>query len=278
MNGLHELPLIIFTVLAQTVVGCWLIFTFILCRNHSDQSRAYLHKAMFIPLVLLAVGFIASVLHLGSPMRAFNSLNRVGESMLSNEIASGATFFALAGLYWLLAVLGKMPQGLAKIWLILTACIGLVFMYMMNNLYHISTVPTWNTAFTSWQFYLTVVIGGTALAYALLNSNPHKEYSICYLPWGYLIAVFLAAIVVIYQGFGLSEIYSSATRATDLVPDYAVMHVIRLCLLAVAGFLLFKMKNVFSLALAVIIVLFAEMIGRTVFYGLHMTVGTAIAG
>lgn len=278
MNGLHELPLIIFTVLAQTVVGCWLLFSFVLCRDNSAESRAYLHKVMLIPLVLLAIGFIASIMHLGSPMRAFNSLNRVGESMLSNEIASGATFFALAGLYWLLAVLGKMPQGLAKIWLILTACIGLVFMYMMNNLYHISTVPTWNSALTSWQFYLTMVIGGTALAYALLTSNPHKEYSLCLLPWVYLAAVCLAAIVVVYQGFGLGQIYSSAIRATELVPDYAVMHAIRLCLLAIAGVLLFKIKNVFSLVLSVIIVLFAEMIGRTVFYGLHMTVGMAIAG
>lgn len=278
MNGLHELPLTVFTVLAQTVVGCWLIFTFVLCRSHSMQSRVYLHKLMFIPLCLLAVGFIASVLHLGLPLRAFNSLNRIGESMLSNEIASGAAFFVLAGLYWLLAMLGKMPQGFAKVWLILTACIGLVFMYMMNNLYHISTVPTWNTVFTSWHFYLTVVIGGSALAYALLSLNPHKEYTVCYLPWVYLLAVFASAIVVIYQGFGLSEIYSSVARATELVPDYAVMQVIRLCFLAVAGALLFKLKNGFSLALSAIVVLFAEMIGRTVFYGLHMTVGMAVSG
>ncbi|MDD0823518.1 dimethyl sulfoxide reductase anchor subunit [Mannheimia sp. AT1] len=279
MNGLHELPLIIFTVLAQSVVGCWLFFSFVLCRySHSEQSRSYLHKAMFIPLALLAIGFVASVMHLGSPLRAFNSLNRVGESMLSNEIASGAAFFALAGLYWLLAILGKMPAGFAKIWLILTACIGLVFMYMMNNLYHISTVPTWNTVFTSWQFYLTVVIGGSALAYVLLALNPHKEYPLCYFPWVYMVAVFLAAIVVVYQGFGLSQIHSSAMQAANLVPDYAIMHVVRLCLLALGGILLFKVKNNISLGLAVILVLFAEMIGRTVFYGLHMTVGMAVAG
>lgn len=278
MNGLHELPLIIFTVLAQSVVGCWLLFSFVLCRDNSEQSRSYLHKVMLVPLVLLAIGFIASITHLGSPLRAFNSLNRVGESMLSNEIASGAAFFILAGLYWLLTTLGKMPKGFAKFWLILTACIGLTFMYMMNKLYHISTVPTWNTVFTSWQFYLTVIIGGTALAYALMHTNPHKEYSLCYCPWIYAIATFLAAIVVIYQGFGLSQIHSSAMQAADLVPDYAIMHAIRLSLLGLGGVLLFKVKNSVSLGLAVIIVLFAEMIGRTVFYGLHMTVGTAVAG
>lgn len=279
MNGIHELPLIIFTVLAQSVVGCWLFFSFVLCRySHSEQSRSYLHKVMFIPLVLLAIGFIASVMHLGSPLRAFNSLNRVGESMLSNEISSGAVFFALAGLYWLLAILGKLLEGIRKIWLIVTALVGLVFMYMMNNLYHISTVPTWNTVFTSWQFYLTIFIGGSALAYALLAVNSYKTYPLCYLLWIYVGAVFLAAIVVIYQGFGLSQIHSSAMQAVNLVPDYAIMHVVRLCLLALGGILLFKVRNSFGLGLAVILVLFAEMVGRTVFYGLHMTVGMAVAG
>ena len=110
--GLHELPLVFFfTVLAQSAVGAWLVFTFVLSGEKNDKSRAYIHKAMFVILSILGLGFIASVMHLGTPVRAFNSLNRVGESMLSNEIASGAVFFGLAGLYWLIAILGKMPAS-----------------------------------------------------------------------------------------------------------------------------------------------------------------------
>ena len=37
--------------------------------------------------------------------------------MLSNEIACGALFFALAGGYWLLALMEKMPKGLGRLWL-----------------------------------------------------------------------------------------------------------------------------------------------------------------
>jgi anaerobic dimethyl sulfoxide reductase subunit C (anchor subunit) len=70
------------------------------------------------------VGFIASTLHLGSPMRAFNSLNRVGASSLSNEIASGALFFAVGGIGWLLAV-NKLPAGLRHLWLVVPWCWGL---------------------------------------------------------------------------------------------------------------------------------------------------------
>ncbi|WP_282803434.1 DmsC/YnfH family molybdoenzyme membrane anchor subunit, partial [Staphylococcus aureus] len=70
----------------------------------------------------------------------------------------------------------------------------------------------------------------------------------------------------------------SAMQATALVPDYAIMHTVRLCLLGLAGVLLFKSKNTVFLGLVVIMVLFGEMISRTVFYGLHMTVGIVVSG
>lgn len=62
----------------------------------------------------MGIAFIASVMHLGTPIRAFNSLNRIGESALSNEIASGSVFFAVGGLYWLLAMLKKCRRRWVK--------------------------------------------------------------------------------------------------------------------------------------------------------------------
>ena len=82
--GLHELPLVFFTVLAQSAVGAWLVFTFVLLGEKNEKSLTYIHKAMFVILAILGLGFIASIMHLGTPIRAFNSLNRVGESMMSN--------------------------------------------------------------------------------------------------------------------------------------------------------------------------------------------------
>ena len=87
MNGLHELPLVFFTVLAQSAVGAWLVFTFVLLGEKNEKSQSYIHKAMFVILAILGLGFIASVMHLGTPVRAFNSLKIVGEYKMSNEIA-----------------------------------------------------------------------------------------------------------------------------------------------------------------------------------------------
>lgn len=274
--GLHELPLVFFTLLAQSAVGAWLVFTFVLLNTKNEKSRTYIHKVMFVILAFLGLGFIASVAHLGSPMRAFNSLNRVGESMMSNEILSGAIFFALAGFYWLIALTGKMPSTLGNLWRIMTALAGIIFMYMMNQVYHIATVPTWNTALTSWSFYLSVALGGLALAYALLIPNTQAEYSLNFVPNLFALALLFAAIVAVYQGFHLQHIHSAIQNATDLVPNYAVMNAIRLCLLAISAYLLFRTKNTALLGSAVALTLVAEGIGRVLFYGLHMTLGMTI--
>ncbi|MFC0322170.1 DmsC/YnfH family molybdoenzyme membrane anchor subunit [Gallibacterium melopsittaci] len=270
--GLHELPLVFFTVLAQISVGTLWVFAYVLSHKESETHKNYLYKLMFLPLVLLGIGFIASILHLGSPMRAFNSLNRVGESMLSNEIASGALFFIVAGLYWLIAIIGKMPTALGRLWLVVMVLCGALFMYMMNNVYHIDTVPTWNSAITSWQFYLTVVLGGCALGYALL----HQVQSLCLLRWLFGLALVASVAVVIYQSFSLAAIHSSVQQAVALVPDYVWVSIIRLFCLVLANILLCKSNNQAGLFLAVVLVFGSEILGRILFYGLHMTVGMAV--
>lgn len=143
-SGWHEWPLIIFTVFGQCVVGGFIVLALALMKG--DLSREQQQRvvwSMFGLWVLMGVGFVASTLHLGSPMRAFNSLNRVGASSLSNEIASGALFFAVGGIGWLLAALNKLPAVLRHLWLVITMVLGVIFVWMMVRVYNtIDTVPT----------------------------------------------------------------------------------------------------------------------------------------
>ena len=85
-NGWHEWPLVIFTVLGQCVVGALIVsgIGWFAAKNNAD--RQHIIRGMFFLWLLMGIGFIASVMHLGSPLRAFNSLNRIGASGLSNEI------------------------------------------------------------------------------------------------------------------------------------------------------------------------------------------------
>lgn len=283
-NGWHEWPLMVFTVLGQCVAGGFIVMALALLTGVSDRvQQKRVHWAMIVLWVLMGIGFMASVLHLGSPLRAFNSLNRIGESALSNEIASGSVFFAVGGFWWLVTVLGKMPQALGKIWMMLTMILGVFFVWMMCKVYLIDTVPTWYSVYTPLSFFLTMFIGGPLLGYLLLRVAGVTGWGMRLLPAISLLAVVVSSMVVMLQGMDLATIHSSIMQASALVPEYGALMSWRLLVLALAlaCWIIPQLKggqaNPAVLTFAFVLVIVGELIGRGVFYGLHMTVGMAIA-
>ncbi|HCA5735652.1 TPA: dimethyl sulfoxide reductase anchor subunit family protein [Citrobacter freundii] len=282
-NGWHEWPLVLFTVLGQCVAGALIVSGYGRLTTKDDAVKQRIVRSMFFLWLVMGIAFLASVMHLGSPLRAFNSLNRIGASALSNEIASGSLFFAVGGLWWLVAFLGKMPATLGKIWLLLSMLLGLVFVYAMTNVYQIDTVPTWYNGYTTLAFFMTMLLSGPLFAALLLRAagvscSPARFAGIS------VLALLVTVAVVVLQGLSLGEIHSSVQNAGALVPNYASLQVWRILLL-VAGLGCWicplvrrKEPSVGGLALGLVSVLAGEIIGRGLFYGLHMTVGMAVAG
>lgn len=172
-SGWHEWPLMIFTVFGQCVAGGFIVLALALLKGDlRAESQQRVIACMFGLWVLMGIGFIASMLHLGSPMRAFNSLNRVGASALSNEIASGSIFFAVGGIGWLLAMLKKLSPALRTLWLVVTMVLGVVFVWMMVRVYNsIDTVPTWYSIWTPMGFFLTMFMGGPVTGLPVAESG-----------------------------------------------------------------------------------------------------------
>ena len=226
---------------------------------------------------------MASVLHLGSPLRAFNSLNRVGASALSNEIAAGSIFFAVGGFWWLVSVIGKMPPALGKIWLVVSQILSIVFVWAMTRVYQIETVPTWYTGYTTLSFFLTMVLAGPLLA-ALLLRVANVTFKGTLAASVSVLALIVCVAVVVLQSNTLGTIQSSIQQANALLPDYGSLQVWRIALLA-AGLgcwicpqIRRQEPKTLGLFAGVVLVALGELIGRGLFYGLHMTAGLAIAG
>ncbi len=283
-SGWYEWPLVLFTVLGQCVVGATLISGLVwLELADQREARQRLVRSMFFIWLLMGIGFLASVMHLGSPLRAFNSLNRVGASALSNEIASGALFFAVGGFWWLLAVLEKMPAALGKIWLVITLLLGLLFVLAMTRVYQIDTVPTWYTGYTTSAFFLTVLLSGPLFA-ALLLQMAKVDVNGWVIAGLSVAALVISAAVIVMQSTGLSTIHSSVQQAASLLPNYGRLQALRLILLALGlGCWLCPLirrqpPRAVGLLAGLLLVLIAECIGRGLFYGLHMTVGMAVSG
>jgi len=269
-NGWHEWPLVLFTVLGQCVAGALIVSGYGWVTAKDELVKQRIVRSMFFLWLVMGIAFLASVMHLGSPLRAFNSLNRIGASALSNEIASGSLFFAVGGLWWLVAFLGKMPATLGKIWLLLSMLLGLVFVYAMTNVYQIDTVPTWYNGYTTLAFFMTMLLSGPLFAALLLRAagvscSPAKFAGIS------VLALLVTVAVVVLQGLSLGEIHSSVQNAGALVPDYASLQVWRILLL-VAGLGCWicplvrrKEPSVGGLALGLVSLLAGEIIGAACF-------------
>lgn len=281
-SGIHEWPLMFFTTLGQSVAGAFIIMAAVLLSGKlTPEMNRKVHYSMFGLWILMGIGFLLSMMHMGTPMRAFNAFNRLGGSSLSNEIAAGSVFFAAGGFYWLLAVLNKMPAALGKLWLVVVMILAVVFIYAIPQVYQIATVPTWNTPYTTIHFVLTALLGGPLLAALLLRMAGFDLRCISWLPVVSIIALVASVIAVTAQGFDLGGIRSSVQNASALVPEFGMFMGWRLVLLALglACWILPLVRRanppVIMMLAGFVLVLGGEIIGRGIFYGLHMTVGMA---
>ncbi len=148
-----ELPLVIFTVLAQMAVGAFIVlgaFTGWAAGYGSwlSVARGFAFTPLLVTGAVLGVGVLASLLHLGRPLRAYRALANLRSSWLSREILLVCLFGAgLATFSWLLAT---QPAFTDTLWSVygLAALAGLALIYCMARVYRLSSLPAWNNRMT----------------------------------------------------------------------------------------------------------------------------------
>ncbi|MCG9580102.1 dimethyl sulfoxide reductase anchor subunit [Vibrio tubiashii] len=277
----HEYSLIFFTVLAQTAVGGYiLVSAHALAMGHDEEKINSYKVPMFVLWALMGVGFLFSTTHLGSPLRAFNALNQVGTAWLSNEIFFGAAFFAVGGLQWLLSLLKKGGAGIQKALMIGAMVLGAIFMYAMINVYMIDTVPTWFNAYTPLSFIMTMVVAGLLLSQLVIVSANDSRFTVDRnIIMLAVVAVALSLVVTMGKANLIGDIQTSVVKASQLVDGLGVYLGVQVALL-MAGLLIWALPminkssvNPVNLSVALVLILASELIGRGLFYSLHMTSG-----
>lgn len=277
----HEWSLIFFTVLAQTAVGGYLLIgARALVLGHDEEKLNSYKVPMFILWALMGLGFMFSTTHLGSPLRAFNAFNQLGSAWLSNEVFFGAAFFAVGGLQWLLSVVKKGGVAIQKALMVGAMVLGVIFMYAMINVYMINTVPTWDNIYTPLSFIMTMVVGGLLLSqFVIVFANDSRftvDRNITMLA---VIAVAISLLVTVGKLNLIGDIQTSVAKASELVDGLGSYVIFQVALL-MASLLIWilpmlnKAKlNPVNLGLALVLFLASELIGRGLFYSLHMTNG-----
>jgi anaerobic dimethyl sulfoxide reductase subunit B (iron-sulfur subunit) len=181
-DQLKELPLVLFTLLAQMAVGAFWSqeLLYIAFFNYWDYFKkpafdelipSYIasnltNTLMFAIGIMLAFAGLASFLHLGTPKNAWRALNHLEKSWLSREIL----FFGLfsigwaSTLVWQLIYVELLREPVA--WVTFTLGVGLV--HSMANVYRLRAMPAWNTWRTPAAFFLSALVLGRALTAAAL--------------------------------------------------------------------------------------------------------------
>jgi anaerobic dimethyl sulfoxide reductase subunit C (anchor subunit) len=303
---LSELPLVIFTIIAQMSVGSFVVLGLI----HLFGARAGRHvidrasdPALYAIGPILVLGLLASMMHLGTPIRAINALRHLDSSWLSREILFGLLFAAVGGAFafcqWFKWLTPRWRQGLAS----LAALIGLALIAVMSMVYMLPTVPAWNSWATPARFFATTfLLGSLAVGAALVATAEVRrrrgtvgDEATQRVVMSSLRGIAIGAIAMLGVEFVVVPLYvgklatggSAAAAASEgaLVNTYGWYAVVQLVLIflgvALLGIFLSRLARPFNTArmlalapvAAFVLVFGGEIIGRMLFYASYARVG-----
>lgn len=177
-----ELPMIIFTTVAQMSVGAfWILGIIQLIGRRAGVKQSAIdsltNAGLYAAGPLLILGFFAAFFHLNDPFHAPYTLLHLGSSWLSRELISGV-LYALFGLIFALTQwFNRFSRTVRDIFAALTAISGLCLIISMCGVYYFTgTVPAWNTWFVWVSFFCSALFTGSlAVAIALLTTWRMKQ-------------------------------------------------------------------------------------------------------
>ncbi|VEI13547.1 dimethyl sulfoxide reductase anchor subunit family protein [Trueperella bialowiezensis] len=165
--NLHELPMIIFTVVSQMAVGMFVLLGIIdlWVSSKTDDATA---DRLVTPIVyvigpVLVAAMISSMFHMNDVTNTLNVIRNWKTSWLSREILAVSGFAGLGALYAVMQWFRWGSRRLRQLVALATAAVGLVLVLCESMIYaSVETIPAWHTWVLPLQFFMTAVMLGAA--------------------------------------------------------------------------------------------------------------------
>ncbi len=163
-----HLSLVFLLVLTQLSAGAFA--TFWLLEMMGVQLGA---MAGLLPLVIGMIALSAAPMHLGRPIHAYRAIKNWKRSWLSREILALSMFAGAATAY-----AGALFLGLPMTGWLAAGALGAGILGVMSSarIYIVKARPSWNSAFTMVDFYLTAAVLGPRILLAAGSSNSDVVY------------------------------------------------------------------------------------------------------
>jgi DMSO reductase iron-sulfur subunit len=233
-RGVHELPLVAFTLLLQMAVGLAVF----------SLGLATLPESLIIAIgVLTAAAGLISFLHLGNKRNAWRAVIHLKKSWLSREILMAGLF----GMAWVVSAGAKWYWGAPlNPWPM--AILGIALIFSMARVYLLRAVPGWNSWRTPAAFFLSAAVLG-AMGINLSDPSPR---------WLIVAGLAMAAEMVLIL---------TAPVATDKTAGRLRNILLGVCILGIVIASTFpKQIGLWLAAPILILALASEVIGRWQFY------------
>ncbi len=301
-----ELPLIIFTILAQMSVGAFLVLgavhLYVERKTDDVEADRMSDRALLAIIVTLGLGLLASLFHLGNPIDSPRAITNLATSWLSREIAFGVGFgvlgVAFAAMQWFKWGSFKIRNTVA--WL--AGIVGVGLIYCMSRAYMIPNQPAWNNLATPISFYATaLLLGSLALGVAFFvnytiiqRKNPDCadcQGELLRDVLGYLsvLAIIMLGVefvtIPVYLASLASQGGAALTSVNLMIGTFSATFILRLVLAFVGagvfGAFIFQsvkqgvaVNKLGALATSAFLLVFvAEVLGRILFYATRVSSG-----
>ncbi|WP_124055422.1 dimethyl sulfoxide reductase anchor subunit family protein [Arcanobacterium ihumii] len=172
--NVHELPMILFTVIAQMCVGAFIILGIMQLRLASKHNTTTVERltlpVLYVLGPIMIAGLAVSMLHMNDPFHVLNVLRHFNSSWLTREILFGTGFAGLGFVFAITQWFNLGSQKLRTIIAILAALVGTGLIICMGMIYmSLKAVPAWNTPIVMIHFFATaIILGALAVAAALM--------------------------------------------------------------------------------------------------------------
>ena len=181
--NLHELPMIIFTVVSQMAVGMFVVLGVLdlwLTTKVDDKTADRLVAPIVYligPVVVLAM--ISSMFHMNDISNTLNVIRNWGSSWLSREILAVVGFAGLGALYAVMQWFRVGSRRLRQLVALAAAGVGLLLVLCESMIYaSVSTIPAWHTWVVPFQFFTTtIMLGSAAVATSLAVMTVIRKHS-----------------------------------------------------------------------------------------------------
>lgn len=236
---MEQMALVIFSICIQAAIG---IMVFVAIAKLLNKDSIF-KTAITISAGLAIIGLLASLMHLGRPLSALNSLARFSSSWLSREIWFTGAFTGLTVLVALLVFFKPSAKGAVNALIPIAAVIGLADVFVMASIYHFTSVKAWQYSSVFVEFYAAALSMGAVLFMALSGKKAENMRRAVTLTVGVAVILQVVAMVLYYIQLGTNESLTAQKSLSLLNSMGGAMAIKWLLILLGSGLLFFPLKK-----------------------------------